>query len=366
MKSSILRAIVPTLTAALLAGSFGFQALAESDRFSHRSTPAETADAKAINKKFLSSPQYKKYAATPVTWQPVVDTADFGYVLMNAEENYSDEVAALRQSIAQNLPTTAKLVILADASDAESVRTKYLQWISADRLIVAADAKNSTSGGFWARDSFPVPVVDSLTKKAHLVSARYFRYFNSADTIAQNVNGTVKKIQAVFVGGNLLADEDGQCFTVDSDRLYDMDAETLKNIYGCKDVKMMPYVSGIGDVDEVIKPLPGKRMLTNTPSYKADLEAMGYTVIMLPEIKNSYRTYANSLVVGKKVFMPSFGVSTDTEAAAVYTSLGFEVVQIRSNYLSDRLLGSIHCQTMAYPKMDQAALFKALGIKRVL
>jgi agmatine/peptidylarginine deiminase len=144
-----------------------------------------------------------------------------------------------------------------------------------------------------------------------------------------------------------------------------MTEEVLKSIYGCKNVKFMPYTSGIGDVDEVLKPLSDKRMLTTEASYKPILEAMGYTVIMLPKHEDSYRTYANALIVGKKVFMPAFDESSDDAAAKVYSGLGYEVTKITSNYLSDVLLGSVHCQTMAYPRMPEQQLLNALGVEKV-
>lgn len=199
----------------------------------------------------------------------------------------------------------------------------------------------------------------------HLVSADYFRPFEGARAITESVKTTMTKVDAVFVGGNLLADSDGQCFSVDSERLYDMTEDVLKSVYGCKKVKFMPHTSGIGDVDEVLKPLSGKRILTTENSYKSTLEGMGYTVIMLPKHEDSYRTYANSLIVGKTVFMPSFGEASDDKAAKVYSDLGYEVVKIRSNTLSDSLLGSIHCQTMAYPRIPEEQLFEALGVQKI-
>ncbi len=334
---------------------------AENLSFSHKATPAESLRATAHNK--LLSARPKAYQNTKPAWQPVPDTANFGYVLMNAEENRTSEVADLRRLIAQNLPADVKLVILTHKDKEAETRTKYLQWIPENQLIVATDTSNFVANGFWARDSFPVPVANSSMGDPRLISARYFRRFESADTIGGSVSGLVDKIDQYFVGGNLLADEAGRCFVVDSERRYEMGETEFRNIYGCNETHLMPYVAGIGDIDEVIKPLPGNRMLLTQPSYKSKLEDLGYSVIMLPNVPNSYRTYANSLIVGKRVFMPVYRIDKDAEATQVYESLGYQVVPIKSNYLSDRLNGSVHCQTMAYPKMDQTKLFRALGIK---
>jgi agmatine/peptidylarginine deiminase len=85
----------------------------------------------------------------------------------------------------------------------------------------------------------------------------------------------------------------------------------------------------------------------------------------MPAIANSYRTYINSLVVGRTVFMPSYGVPTDSQARAVYESQGYQVIEIRSNTLSDQLRGSIHCQTMAYPQIAEEKLLSLLGLRAV-
>ncbi|MCB0411669.1 MAG: agmatine deiminase family protein, partial [Bdellovibrionales bacterium] len=162
-----------------------------------------------------------------------------------------------------------------------------------------------------------------------------------------------------------VADEEGNCFSVDSDRLFDMDTEVLKKIYGCKEVHLMSWESGIGDVDEVLKPIGNRRILTNTDRYVAQLESWGYQVIKLPDVPRSYRTYANSLIVGNVVFMPTYGLDSDGEAKKVYESLGYKVIGIRSNRLSDRLNGSVHCQTMAYPKMSKEQLLNTLGLREV-
>jgi|GEM_PF-3356513 len=325
--------------------------------FSHDATPAEIKQADANNAKHHLP---KDLRGAPL--RPVEDTAAFAYVLMSAFEEGS-EAANLRQTIAEHLPAGVKLVILADNADADSVREKYLQWLPSERLIIAAD--ESTENGFWARDSFPVPVYDDARKKASLVAARYYRDFTSWDAVASSVHGSVAKKDFTFVGGNLLADEDGNCFSVDSYRLFTVTPQDLAGAYGCKTAHIMPHVHGLGDVDEVLKPLPGKRILTNAAEYKAPLESWGYKVIMLPALPEPYRTYANSLVVRDTVFMPSYNVPADDKARKVYESLGYKVFPIPTVSLSDDMHGSIHCQTMAYPPMPQQALLKALGLARL-
>lgn len=328
---------------------------------SHDATPAEIQAAIATNTRYHQNLITEALPdPTLSVARPVEDTANFAYVLMNADEEGSDEVANLRSAIAKNLPDGVKLVILGDTGQTQDIQTKYSQWISSDRLIVATD--DSTESGFWARDSFPVPVWDT-NNHASLVAAQYYRGFESWDAVAKSVGSPIQKEGFEFVGGNILADEDGNCFSVNSYRLFTVTPADLTSAYGCKSVHLMDHVRGLGDVDEVLKPLPGKRMLTNSPEYVAQLQSLGYTVILLPTRAETYRTYVNSLVVHNTVFMPAYGDSQDADAQKVYESLGFKVVPISTVSLSDDMHGSIHCQTMAYPSMDQSVLLKALHLK---
>lgn len=300
------------------------------------------------------------YSAAPPAWQPAVDTADFKYVLLSSEAGFS-EAANLRYTIARHLPEGVKLVLLVTPGSVEQVRRNYAPYISMDRVIFAS--ANNMANGFWARDAFPVPVTDAQGRLS-LVNAKYYRNFTAGDALARAVGAPIAPQDFTFVGGNLLADENGVCFVVDSYRRFNSTDEDMAQAYGCKALHVMPHAAGLGDVDEVLKPLGGGRMLTNEPSYVANLEAWGYQVVMMPKIPRGYRTYINSLVVGKTVFMPTYGVSTDTDAQKVYEGLGFQVVGIPSNTLSDQMHGSIHCQSMAYPALSEEALLRGLNLTR--
>jgi len=328
----------------------------------HDATPLEIQHAKEINQALRAnapkSPQVRDYIPTP-------DDAPFAYVLMSGSDRGHAEVLKLREAIARNLPQGVKLVLLTRRSQAAGLRAKYEHWISPDRLIIAADDDPSNSNGFWARDAFPVPVWNSDSRESSLVSLNYYRPFNSSKTIADSVAAKSSAFGQVFVGGNILADEDGNCFSVNSYRLFDLNADEIQSFFGCRSVTLLDHLAGLGDVDEVIKPIAGHRMLTNNETYKRLLEAQNYGVIMLPQIPGSYRTYINSLIVNDTVFMPAYGVPSDAKATEVYESLGFKVIPIRSNDLSDSMHGSIHCQTMAYPPMPQDVLLRALGVSEV-
>ncbi|MCC2680146.1 MAG: hypothetical protein K0R29_2722, partial [Pseudobdellovibrio sp.] len=284
-----------------------------------------------------------------VDWRPAPEISDYKFVLLSSEAGFS-EAANLRYTIAKNLPEGVKLVLLVSNSNAERVKQVYSQYISPDRLILAKDT--SIEGGFWARDSFPYPVVNGQGQLS-LVGAKYYRTFRSSPAVAASLGLNMVRPNFTFVGGNLMADENGVCFTIDSYRKFTTTENDLLNVYGCKTVHVLKRYSGIGDVDEVVKTMGNNVILTNTPEYVNDFKSWGYTVVMMPAVPNSYRTYVNSLVVGKTVFMPTYGISTDAQAKKVYEDLGYTVVGIPSNTLSDDMHGSVHCQTMAYPAINE-------------
>ncbi|MGZ3691989.1 MAG: agmatine deiminase family protein, partial [Pseudobdellovibrio sp.] len=117
--------------------------------------------------------------------------------------------------------------------------------------------------------------------------------------------------------------------------------------------------------DEVVKPIGNNTILTNTPEYANDFKAWGYNVVLLPDVPDSYRTYANSLIVGKTVFMPTYGLASDKQAQAVYEGLGYKVFGIPSNSMSDDMHGSVHCQTMAYPAVNEQQLMQFLNLEKI-
>ena len=358
------------LSIAITVSQEGFAAIK-----SHGATPEEAAAAREANlshhrrqNRFLEGAGSRHHEANILrmgAYSPVPDDHDFAYVLMSGSDDGIQEVKELRRLIASNLPARVKLVILTTASSASSIRARYEAWIPSDRLILATDNSQQNENGFWARDSFPIPVLDKETNTATLIAHQYFRPFNSFKAIASAVAGQMAVRQEVFVGGNLLADKRGNCFAVNSERMFDMSPSEIRDIYGCDSIHMLDHVAGIGDVDEVIKPLGENTMLTNQASYVDELKSLGYNVIMLPVANGEYRTYANALVVGKTVFMPSYDTNKDQVAIKVYEDLGYKVVPVRSKVLSDQYNGSIHCQTMAYPAIKKQELLHGLGLREL-
>ncbi len=348
-----------TLNSLTAFGAIAQQQLSKSElieKYTHEPTKEELR--RALQAPVTSNSDFNGKAAD---WRPAPEISDYKFVLLSSEAGFS-EAANLRYSIAQNLPEGVKLVLLVSNSNAEQVKRTYSQYISPDRLILAKDT--GIEGGFWARDSFPYPVVNGQGQLS-LVGAKYYRTFRSSPAVASSLGLNMTRPGFTFVGGNLMADDNGVCFTIDSYRRFTTTDNDLINSYGCKSVHVLRKYSGIGDVDEVVKVLSTNLILTNTPEYVNDFKSWGYNVVMLPAVPNSYRTYVNSLVVGKTVFMPTYGISTDAQAKKVYEDLGYKVVGIPSNTLSDDMHGSVHCQTMAYPAISEQQLMDALGLEKI-
>ena len=153
----------------------------------------------------------------------------------------------------------------------------------------------------------------------------------------------------------------GDCLTVERTSLPTDDI--FKNLYGCKKIIRLPFVKGIGHMDESAKFLSDKIVLTDTPQYVEVLKKAGFEVHMLPRPNGTFETYVNSLLINGVLFLPVFGQTQDAQAIAIYESFGLKVVPIRSNSLSNIGMGSLHCITMNYPKANLNTLIQAMGGK---
>lgn len=300
--------------------------------------------------------------ATPTVspLRPVGDYEDYEYLLMSASHFPQDNIQ-VKQTIVQNLPSSIKLIVVAKPDQEAAARAQFGQWIAPDRLTVVTH--ESANSGFWARDAFPYPAFTDTQGHVMLVGTRYFRRDYAANAVvASAVNMPLNQTRYFFVGGNLLADEWGQCFVIDSARLYNLTAEHMRTMYGCAQTEILPHLSGIGDVDEVLKLLPGKKALTPIPEVATRLREMGYDVTMLPRLTGN-RTYANSVILDGTVFVPGYGGPEDAVAKAAYEQFGLTVVLVDSIALSDQGAGSLHCITATYPKMPMATVLNALGVQ---
>jgi Porphyromonas-type peptidyl-arginine deiminase len=289
--------------------------------------------------------------------RPAADVTHYKYLLINSESLYNLD----KSVFAKNLPEDMTLVVLAPTSSINSVKQYFLNFLPPERLIVVGHY--SARDGFWARDAFPFPVIQKDLATG-LVGHQYYRDFEGREAISSSVNFQMTPYDFVFVGGNLMANEFGDCYTIKGPRSFGTSLSTIQKAYGCKTISGLPHLAGIGDVDEVLKVLPNKKALTNQKEIAQILQEQGYEVQMLPQLRG-YRTYANSLIVNGVVFMPSYKDSVnDTAAQKAYESYGYKVIPVDSRNISDNGHGSIHCITMAYPNINIESMLHSFGYRR--
>lgn len=316
--------------------------------------------------------------------RPVPDDAEFRYVVLSGTANYHDE--EFQRNLSQNLPPTVDLIILSESGDEARISQLFSRWLPQNRFMVFTTPSEISNRTFWARDWFPFPVYKNTSGDVGLVSWNYDQHARDygqytperqkaanafKKRFAENNGVSINFQEHYFVGGNLLADHDGVCFAVNSSRFYAANPEDLKAAMGCSRVVLFPHVSGIGDVDEVLKLLPNRIAVTPIREYKSTLEAQGYSVVLLPGLTSNKSnggaknlgTYANTLILGRKIFMPSYNQASDVEAKRVYESLGYEVIMSDSTFLSFQTMGSLHCATMGLPNMNIQVLAKMLGAR---
>jgi hypothetical protein len=343
----------------ILLSAFSFPILSHADFTRKVHSPEEFATAVARNQRY----RFGRLEVPAKSGQPVLETDRFQYLLMNGTDFGIDNLLQMQKTFSQNLPKDMILVVVTEDKLVDQVKEKFLQWISANQLIVASG--NNLGDTLWARDSYPYPVYMDESKSIELVAHQYFRFFDAEQVIADAVSAIAMiSPSLVAVGGNIMATEKGECLVVDSQRAFGLTDKEYMGSFRCKSVVHFPWLAGIGDVDEVIKVLPNGIMLTNQPTYVNTLQSLGYDVVMLPKsLTGAYRTYANSVIINNTVFMPVFGDPQDQMAENVYESFGYKVIGIESDYLSDEMMGSLHCLTMTYPAMDPSRLLKSLGLK---
>jgi len=294
-------------------------------------------------------------------YRPFADYEKTGYLIMSADFNFDSGPGKLE--MARNLPADATLVIFASSADPatkERVLSAYESVVPRSRIKLIA--LPNASQGFWARDGIPVPVFSNAGKFG-VVDAVYGHRFEPDTEIARLFHAGLEKHEFYFEGGNFKANAAGDCVMVNHGAHVKIPDDIFTSLYGCRQLIRLPFVDGIGHVDEHVSFISDKVIVTDLPEYKDILQGKGFTVHMLPKPSGPYETYANSLIMDGKVIVPVFGRPTDEQALAVYRSLGLKATGGSSNTLSNRGQGSLHCITMVYPKVSATELMKALGGK---
>lgn len=296
-------------------------------------------------------------------YRPYADYEAPGYLIMSADFTFNSQQAKLL--MASKLPADGTLVIFTDYDDAstkENILRAYESVVPRSRIKVIK--LNGAYRGFWARDGIPVPAIDRNGGLV-VVDARYGHGFESDAQVASLFGAGLEKHQYYYEGGNFMANHAGDCIMVNHGAHVQIPDSVFTGQYGCRQMIRLPFIDGIGHIDEHVRFVREGVVVTDLPAYKDVLEGKGFTVHMLPKPSGPYETYVNSLLMNDQVIVPVFGRATDAQALAVYERLGLKASGADSRALSNNGQGSVHCITMTYPKVPAAALMKALGAREI-
>lgn len=226
----------------------------------------------------------------------------------------------------------------------------------------------------WIRDYAPVWLQNKANGSFALVNfpygANYFGKHEQDDQFSSFLSQLLqiplvldfprKQPQFYFDGGNLIVDEDHNCFTSlkEDDFPAEMRASLLQQL-NCKEVVFLKPIPQelTGHVDTFLKILPGKKALLarySTSPFKEAMEAnkelllgRGFQIVEIDHIDKKDHTnwsYLNSVIVGENAFVPQYGFDSDKAAVAVFKNLGFRVHPVQAEQIM-RERGSLHCIT---------------------
>ena len=287
--------------------------------------------------------------------RPFSDHEKVSYVFFSAENGF--DAYEVKKTILRNLPPDVIAVIFADTANqasVESYRKQYAAYAANPDQVVVLSAPNELMSGsgspLWARDNVPIPVFGE-DGRVMSVNAKYYRYYEGDQSISRFLGTKLISHDYYYEGGNFQVDDDGTCMMVNNSRHKEIPDSVFTEMYGCKRLKRLAHLSGIGHADERIKILKDKVILTDTAEYKSELEQMGYRVVMVPKANQPYETYINALVLNDTVFLPVFREKNDNDVIAIYEKQGFKVIPVYVNSLPNQGRGSIHCITMTYPEV---------------
>lgn len=299
-------------------------------------------------------------AQTPPA-RPFSEVENAGYLFFSSDTPFNSSEA--KRIMARELPTDVTLVIFTSPyNNKADILNEYAGLIPADRLKVIS--LDNAGSGFWARDGMPIPVWNAKGGM-DMVDSRYYHGFEPDQELQPMFNNFVYRNDYYYEGGNFMVNDLGDCFMVDNDDASQIPDDVFPTKFGCKRTIRFPFEKGIGHMDESIRFLSSKVVVTDSPTYATTLRNAGFEVLMLPRPDRRYETYVNALLVNGTIFVPVYNETKDQMAIDVYRSAGLKVVPIETISLSNNGLGSIHCITMSYPKVPFSSLLTALGAKEL-
>jgi agmatine/peptidylarginine deiminase len=351
---------------ALFLGVLSFAILMASrawaDESSHAPSPFQIREMKQWNRKHRLENRFKVSGLEPEhkIERPYAEYEPAQYLLFSSALRFDS--SEVKKTLAKELPVGVNLVIVSPASEPDAdLKTYYSEFLKPERIHIL---KTRIEDAFWTRDALPIPVFEMLANyqpSLALVHSRYYHGFDSQAEVSKRFHAPVSENEFYFEGGNFLADSKGNCLIVNNNMHAEIPDTTFITLFGCDSLTRLPFVDGIGHIDERVKLLSDTEALTDTESYKGILERLGFHVTMLPKPKQPDETYLNALLVNGTLFLPIFDQSTDAEVIRQYESFHLKVVPIRVDSLPNVGRGSIHCITMTYPPAPYEEVRRSLA-----
>ncbi len=297
---------------------------------------------------------------------------------------FSPSIEDYKKTLAKTVPNFEELV--------EAGRIEFLG-------VPKPDDFDPSEHGNWTRDFMSQIIVDKNGKIKFLNLTYHRKSADSTDAWLQNL--IMKRYQKklgikiehldlpfYFEWGNYTSDGRGHFFV--SEKIFDINKQLgititkkqvnvwIKEIFGphSKVFWMKPLKKeGTGHVDMFMKFLDPYRVLvpkTERSLWKADFDSKAQTLINLgyevtrvemaideSEMENEivpFRSYTNSLILGKTAYVPKYDSQSDTLskqdqlASAMYRSLGFTVIMVDASS-SIRCGGALHCLSSTLPAL---------------
>lgn len=326
--------------------------------------PSADQKAKMLSHNGKKSKGLKLEGLEPIkaVYRPFADYEKTGYLIVTSEFRFQSKQA--KMAAAQILPPEGKLIVITNPNrswEKDEALAAFTQVIPRDRIKFAETIQAPRA--FWARDAMPVPVISKENGSFAVIDALYYHEFNQDSMIAGMFGAKLEKHDYYFEGGNFMANDKGVCIMVNHGQHTLIPDSVFLRYYGCEKMIRLPFVDGIGHIDEHVRFVSADTVLTDLREYKDLLEKEGLKAKLLPKPSGPYETYVNSLIIEGKAVVPVFNRQTDAEALRIYEEAGLKPQGANSSSLSNSGQGSVHCITMTYPPVPLKELSKALNLR---
>lgn len=283
-------------------------------------------------------------------FRPFVEYEKVGKIFIGTTDQY--DISATQKALIENMPDNVEIFIFSGNSESLKNTESKLKGTKNASKVHYLNTDTSTYD-LWARDILTYPLVSLV--HSNNTAAMQFQYFNTStpsEIVNKLLNIPVLKSDAIFEGGNLVADIYQNCFAVEMPELESLGKvpvqELIDNV-GCKRVFKLPFQGGIGHADERLLFISNKLAATDIPEIADQLKKMNYEVLLLPYIENKDFSYLNSVIVNGTIFVPTFELPTDNIALNILAKSGLKIVSVPSKTLTENGSGSIHCISRTYP-----------------